>query len=407
MSNRVEATREIGFLPENFGDRPLAITPIPEKPLRLMDRLSRISVDSNSRPLLAMVGIDTNQDKVVPKDCECLIPSETTSISSLLDTSLPSILTTMSLLRTVESCVVCDEPSWTKDQLISTSVPSAQWLKDLDQAIGKGRPNGAKSVEDPRNTNIRFPLWVGTFWTALSGVIEEQKEWRRAREWIDTLIEGETDEVQAIFDRLPRKTPVWVLASEADRAVTKISFFARMLSDRFFAERHIDAFVSYLNIQVRKCKPSAPGVFVADLPLSIVLSNYSNAPAHKIHDCELFLRYTAIFKSKAYHRLLFPAHVGGRDVGHWVVFSVDFIKAEYGFGKSRGHADRLTTHPFSCQFRKLFKRRILRKGHRKNQPWAGSLVENKLPPFQGPWPNRTNWNPGGRDFVWGMRSECS
>ena len=325
-----------------------------------MDRLSGIPVDSNGQPLLAMVRIAINRDKIIPKDCKCLTPSEAATISSLLNTSLPTILSTASLLRTAESCVVYDEPSWTKGQLISTPIPPAQWLKGLDEAIGKGWPNGANSVEHPRSTNIRFPLWVGTFWTALSSVIEEQKEWHRAGEWIYDLIQGrETHEVQAVFDRFPRNTPVWVLASEADRAVTKISFFARILLDWFFAERHIDSFVSYLNIQVHKRDPGTPGVFVATLPLSVVLSNYFDAPAHKIQACKLLLQYTAIFKSKAYHRLLFPAHAGSRDNGHWVVFSVDFIKAEYSFGELCGRANRLVTHLFSHQFRKLFKRHVL------------------------------------------------
>ena len=182
-----------------------------------MDRLSGIPVDSDSQPLLAMVRIAINRDKVVPKDCECLIPSEAATISSLLDTSLPTIFSATSLLRTVELCVVRDEPSWTKDQLISTPIPSAQWLKGLDEAIGKAWPNGANSIEHPRSTNIWFPLWIGTFWTTLSGVIEEQKEWHCAGEWINNLIQGaETHEVQAIFDRFPRNTPMWVLASEAD-----------------------------------------------------------------------------------------------------------------------------------------------------------------------------------------------
>ena len=86
---------------------------------------------------------------------------------------------------------------------------------------------------------------------------------------------------------------------------------------------------------------------MATLLLSVVLSNHFDAPAHKIQACKLLLQYTAIFKSKAYCCLLFPAHAGGRDDGHWVVFSVDFIKAKYGFGELCGHADRLITHLFS------------------------------------------------------------
>ena len=86
---------------------------------------------------------------------------------------------------------------------------------------------------------------------------------------------------------------------------------------------------------------------MATLLLSVVLLNYFDAPAHKIQACKLFLQYTAIFKSRAYRCLLFPAHAGSRDNGHWVVFSVDFIKAKYSFSESCGHADRLITHLFS------------------------------------------------------------
>jgi len=130
-------------------------------------------------------------------------------------------------------------------------------LKDLDDAIGEAWLKGASSVEHPSNPGIRFPPWVGTFWTILSGAIEEQKEWRRAVEWIRALTQGhKTREAQAVFDRIPRNVPMWILSTEADRAVTKMSFFAQLLSDRFLAERHIDAFVTYLNIQVLRRRPN-------------------------------------------------------------------------------------------------------------------------------------------------------
>lgn len=299
------------------------------------DRLSKIPLASDGKPLRAMIRIATNRDKLIPKDYDHLIPSEATVISSLLTTPLPTILSTASLLRPAKSSVVCKEPSWTEDQLMSASVPSKEWLEDLNEAIGEAWPKGANSIKYPSNPEIRFPLWVGTFWTTLSGVIEEQKEWRRAREWVYTLTQcSETYEVQAVLKRITRNMPIWVLAAEADRAVTKIVFFAQLLSDGFLAERHIDVFVGYLNIEVRRRRPNAPGVFVADLPLSVVLSNYFDATAERIWGCKLLLQYTAIFKSKAYRRLLFPAHVGGTHDGHWVVFSVDFEKSEYSFGES-------------------------------------------------------------------------
>jgi hypothetical protein len=300
------------------------------------DRLSKLPVDSNGQPLLAMVRITANREKVIPKDYERLIPSEEITISSLLNTPLPTILSSVNLLRPAKSCVVCEPPSWTEDQLKTVRIPSKEWLMVLDAAIVDGWPKGARSVEHPSDTKIRFPLWVGTFWTAISEVIQQRNEWRRAQEWVLTLTQGrETHEVQAIFNKIPRKMYIWILPVEADRTVTKISFFAQLLSDGFLAERHIDAFVAYLNIQVRRRTPKAPGILVADLPLSVILSNYFDATADKIRGCKPLLQYTAVFKSAAYRRLLFPAHVGGAQDGHWVVFSVDFAKSEYSFGESR------------------------------------------------------------------------
>jgi len=48
-------------------------------------RLSKIPLASDGKPLRAMVRIATNRDKLIPKDYEHLIPSETTVISSHVD----------------------------------------------------------------------------------------------------------------------------------------------------------------------------------------------------------------------------------------------------------------------------------------------------------------------------------
>lgn len=81
-----------------------------------------------------------------------------------------------------------------------------------------------------------------------------------------------THRLKVILGRVPWRTNVWAPAAEADRAVTKISLFAQLLSDDLLAERHIDAFTTYLNVGTYRVKPSAPGIFVADLSLSHLLS---------------------------------------------------------------------------------------------------------------------------------------
>jgi hypothetical protein len=214
-------------------------------------------------------------------------------------------------------------------------VPSKEWLMALDGAIVEGWLDGVRSVEHPGDPNTQFLLWVGTFWTALSEVIQQQKEWRRAQEWALALTHGqETHKIQAVVKKIPQKTYIWILPAEADRAVTKISFFVQLLSDGFLAERHLDVFIAYLNIQVRRSRLSAPGVLVVDLPLSYALSLHYNATAGKILGCTLLLQYTVVFKyNAAYHTLLFPAHIGGVEDGHWVIFSINFAECTYCFGE--------------------------------------------------------------------------
>ena len=301
-------------------------------------QLAKIPVDSDGRPLLAVVRVMANREKVIPKGFEHIIPSEDISISSLLNTHLPTIVTAVNLLRPAKSCVAFEEPNYTEDQLTTMQVPSKEWLTALDTAIIEGWLKGVRSIEHPSDAKVRFPLWVGTFWMAISEVIQEQRGWQRAQEWVLALPQGrQTHEVQAVFDRIPRNTSIWMLPVEADRAVTRVSFFAQLLSDKFLAERHIDAFVTYLNIMTRRNGPNTHGILAAYLPLSHVLSLYYNATSDKIQRCTLLLQYAAVFKQNATYRILmFPAHVGGVEDGHWVVFSVDFAKREYSFGESCG-----------------------------------------------------------------------
>ena len=300
-----------------------------------LERLSKIPTDNNGEPLLAMVRITANREKIVPKEYEHLIPSEDISILSLLHTPLPTIFSAANVLPPAENCVVCDPPSWSKAQFKTMQVPLREWLAGLDVAIIEGWLKGVRSIEHPSDTSIRFPLWAGTFWKMLSEVIQEQRKWRRAQEWLDSLPQGpETRKFQAVLCWVPWKANVWILPVEADQMVTKVSFFAALLSDGFLAERHIDAFVTHLNVEACRMKPNSPGVLVADLLFANALSLHCDATVSKFTSCTVFGQYTAVFKQKkAYRVLLFPAHVGGTKDGHWVVFRVDFVKREYSYGE--------------------------------------------------------------------------
>ena len=296
----------------------------------------------------AMVRVMAGREKIIPDEFQCLLPSNEISVLSLLDTPLPTIYSTANILPLAESCAVSKSPSWTEDQLTTMQVPPEAWLMVLDDAIIDGWLMGVRSVEHPSDADIHFPLWVGTFWTALSEAILEQQAWQRAREWVCALPQGlESRRFQAALDRVSWKADIWALPTEADRTVTKISFFAKFLSDGFLAERHIDAFITHLNIQARRLKPSAPGILVADLSLLLALSLHHDASKYKFENCKTLLQYAAVFKgNKAYCTLLLPTHAGGAKDGHWVVFRLDFSKREYSYGEyGCEHVDCPITDP--------------------------------------------------------------
>ena len=81
-----------------------------------------------------------------------------------------------------------------------------------------------------------------------------------------------------------------MLPAEADRTVTKTSSLAQLLSDAFIAERHIDAYTTYLNVHARWVQQSAPKVFVADLSLAHILSTHHKASRGKIKGCKILLQ---------------------------------------------------------------------------------------------------------------------
>ena len=141
------------------------------------DRLAKIVVDNGGVPILGTVRNAVKKEKIIPKEHEQLIPPGNISILSLLDTPLPEISSTATPLPPARSCVAHEPPNWTEGQLKIMGVPPREWLVVLDLAIGEEWLAGIQSVAHPTNPNVRFPLWVGTYWTVLSEAIQERRIW--------------------------------------------------------------------------------------------------------------------------------------------------------------------------------------------------------------------------------------
>ena len=276
---------------------------------------------------LFMAGLQ--QVKSVPEEILHQMPAETISVSDLLVANLPQ--SSQSVLRSPESCLSRQTPSWTAKCLWKTCVPPREWLSSLDIALDRGWANGIYLIEVPAGSkDLRFPLWIGSFWLEMAEVIEQREKWERARGWMLTMVwTPGIQEAEKVLDRTPWGLRLWPLIGH--NRSTRVGFLAGLLSNEWLAERHIDTLVAYINDRFQKCR--RPGAtLVADSYLGSLLLRKGGKSMDELREDQELKTYG----DKILHgheRLLFPAHIGGSASGHWVVFSVDIRQKEISYGE--------------------------------------------------------------------------
>ena len=80
------------------------------------------------------------------------------------------------VLHSPQFCLSKQPPSWTDRQLWETSTLPRTWRNDLGVTmIDRGWGSGIVSVEVPASSkNLRFPIWIGSFWLEILKVIEQK-----------------------------------------------------------------------------------------------------------------------------------------------------------------------------------------------------------------------------------------
>ena len=264
------------------------------------------------------------------------MPGETISVSELVGTNLPCGL--QSVLRSPESCLSKQTPSWTVEDLWKTHVLPRDWLDSLDVTLDYKWGGGIQSIEAPAGSkDLQFPLWVGNFWLGMAEVIEQRGMWEKARGWMLGMLQGpEIQEAERLMDRTPWGLRLWPLGGH-DQS-TRVGFLAGLLSNEWLAERHIDTLVMYLNDRFRR--GNQPGAtLVADVYLGSLLSRKRGGAATKLQEDRELRTYADKILNGNHERLLFPAHVGGSASGHWIVFSVNIKERTVSYGEFSHKAD--------------------------------------------------------------------
>lgn len=267
----------------------------------------------------------------VPEGVRSYLPSETASISTLLKTDIPNLLSKTSIIQPAHLCTSPLDPCWTIDELFKTSLPPRSWLYDLGENISTMWVSGTRSIRPPSSSspNLRFPLWVLNFWDTAVEVVEQRDRWRAGKDWLSRRVQDAgIHEARSLLEKVPWGLRLWSLVGHDKE--TRVGYLAGLLSNEWLGERHINTISSYLNSRAQREPGLGPTNLVADLDLYVYLLNNSRSTAEIIRAHEGFKAYTKRILDRKCSRLFIPAHVGGN---HWIVFSVDFEKHTFEYGE--------------------------------------------------------------------------
>ena len=290
-----------------------------------------VDVDPQTR-IEALLGLAWDTETQIPNEVLGLIPSDSITVSSLLEKTLPNLLQSSAAnLRSVDSCVSHIAARWTIEELLKAPIPPRTWLGDLDITLKKRwfTPcTRVNSVRHPTILDLRLPLWIGRFWYSLVGAVEQKKEWRRAEGWVLCQEQDEKAyEARELMRRIPWGMRVHILAG-ADSS-SFVGVLARFLSANWLAERNLDTLVSHLNFRARNEMGGAGEYWVGDVYLSICVKRMYRAAKKDINANWDLTKYQNEITKHGHKRLLFPANLNGN---HWIVFGVDLVKSQFCYG---------------------------------------------------------------------------
>ncbi|KAG1807535.1 hypothetical protein EV424DRAFT_1543821 [Suillus variegatus] len=108
---------------------------------------------------------------------------------------------------------------------VSRPVPPFQTASSLRNRASGAFQNGDKSVIHPSFPNDPLPMWVVSYWVAMSHALENQRDWRTSHDWVyDRLDVVSTDgneleiidEVLDVLESLPWDAPLKGFGAQTD-----------------------------------------------------------------------------------------------------------------------------------------------------------------------------------------------
>ncbi|KAJ6618077.1 hypothetical protein B0H10DRAFT_2379381 [Mycena sp. CBHHK59/15] len=295
----------------------------------------------------------------MPESHASLVPGPNLPITAFLELALPQKSSAM-VFSTPESWFSKDAPTAEVDCLRSRSIPPRQFLDDLTKKAGQAWLDGRTSIVDHRynDGHDRLPFWSLTLWKEWLRVVDDQKMWRKSRDWITSELSkpnlGSVDEealmtASSLLDTLGWDTKIgsgWTTFN-----------LALILSHAWLSDDHIDMMMADLSARVEADPELAAKVLITPLAFSNAVKDGANKKTYKREDTPLLARYEEHIKRTGVAQLYFPLHINNN---HWIAGLVDFKQ-----GDSRVNSSRPPTKfikDLKCWLKKQFGRDFVYQG---------------------------------------------
>lgn len=224
--------------------------------------------------------------------------------------------------------------SYTDDAFVHSPVPPWNWLLDLGSALKERKDSGDPviSIQHPTVYDLRVPPWAIHFWDEYLIGIRQRNLWVTARESVERSqrergVDGRR--ARLLMDRIPWQMGLWC---EYD-GLTLMGILAEILTPTsWIRERHIDAFVTYLNFHGKGRRWLILKVHFSTIIRKLggparISTSHRRDKSKSRSPLDLWMEEVT---SGDYDHLVFPANINNN---HWIVFEVDFKEGWFRHGE--------------------------------------------------------------------------
>lgn len=251
----------------------------------------------------------------------------------------PPALSTQLVMTNVDAWFSKEQVADAKTRITllhSYPIPKREFLDKLGKHAGQAWLDGMTSLVDPRfDEEIRWPLWVLTFWKKMLYILRAHNLWTKCQKWLEYEKQNhQTDSLtcKILDDTLFRLTQIgW------DSRIVPGSWntivLTRLLGEEWLDDDHIDMMVIDLSNDIKK-HPNSLGSKIMVAPFNFaneIARNSSQGLYSRKNGAPLLYHYEDLFKANKLEKLYFPIHV---NQNHWITGFIDFKAQQIGYGTS-------------------------------------------------------------------------